>query len=145
MLATPISIHCIAKSGPKISNKRHSFDFSSLIDSHMNGSLNFTEHSDILYSKANQRFGLFKRTCHFVKSINRKIALYLTMVRSIFEHCPYICRPASQTTINRLESLQKRAFKWILNENSASSISYTYSTNHNLILYLIHCICKEVG
>ena len=38
---------------------------------HINGSLNFTEHSDILYSKANQRFGLLKRTCHFVKSINR--------------------------------------------------------------------------
>ena len=39
---------------------------------HINGTLNFTHHSDLLYSRANQRFGLLKRTCHFVKSIQRK-------------------------------------------------------------------------
>ena len=58
------------------------------------------------------------------------------MVRSIFEHCPYIWRPVSATAINKLELLQKRAIKWILNtENYQSQVSY--STNHHL--YLIHC------
>ena len=103
---------------------------------HVNGSLNFTYHSNMLYSKASQRFGLLKRVCHFVKNLDRRRALYLTMVRSIFEHCPYIWRPVSATAINKLELLQKRAIKWILNtENYQSQVSY--STNHHL--YLIHC------
>ena len=37
---------------------------------HVNGTLNFTYHADVLYSKANQRFGLLQWTCHFVKNSN---------------------------------------------------------------------------
>ena len=99
---------------------------------HMNGSLNFTEHSDILYTKAYHRFGLLKKTCRFVKSVYRNRSLYLTMVRSIFEHCHYVWRSSSQTAMNRLESLQKSATKWKLNKNSVSSI--IYSINHHLNL-----------
>ena len=79
----------------------------------MNRTLNFTDHSNFLYGRANQRFGLLKRTCHFVHSIEKKRVLYLTMVRSLFEHCPIIWRPSSDTAVNRLESLQMRAIKWI--------------------------------
>ena len=74
---------------------------------HINGTLNFTYHADVLYSKANQRFGLLQRTCHFVKNSNRKRALFLTMIRSFFEHCPFVWRPSSLTSINKLESIQK--------------------------------------
>ena len=31
----------------------------------MNRTLNFTDHLNFLYGRANQRFGLLKRTCHF--------------------------------------------------------------------------------
>ena len=99
----------------------------------MNGRLNFSHHSDLLYSKANQKLGLLKRTCHFVNNTRMKRTLYLTMVRSTFEHCPIIWRPSSTTTIDRLESIQKRAFKWILND---SHVSYSSSSH----LYLIHCM-----
>ena len=73
----------------------------------MNGSLNFTLHANMLYSKANQKLGLLKRTCHFVNNNRMKRALYLTMVRSIFEHCPIIWRPSSSTVIAKLETIQK--------------------------------------
>ena len=63
----------------------------------MNRTLNFTDHSNYLYGRANQRFGLLKRTCHFVHSIEKRRVLYLTMVRSLFEHCPIIWRPSSDT------------------------------------------------
>ena len=106
---------------------------------HINGTLNFTQHSDLLYSRANQRFGLLKRTCHFVKNIKRKRALYITMVRSLFEHCPYIWRPSSVTVVNRLENLQKRAVKWILGDESSG---VSYSSNYHL--YLIHCKQLEI-
>ena len=98
----------------------------------MNRTLNFTEHAKFLYSKANQRLGLLKRTCHFVSNTNKRGVLYLTMVRSIFEHCPVIWRPSSYTTINRFKILQKRAIKWINQD-----INNSYSSNE--MLYHIHC------
>ena len=59
----------------------------------MNTSLNFNEHAESLYAKANQNFGMLKRNCHFVKNINKRRVLYLTLFRSIFEHCPTVWRP----------------------------------------------------
>ena len=97
----------------------------------MNNTLNFNDHSDSLYSKANQKFGMLKRTCHFVKDTKKRRALYLTLVRSLFEHCPMVWRPASKSTVEKLESLQKRALKWIRDDMAVS-----YSTDD---LYYIHC------
>ena len=37
----------------------------------MNRTLNFTDHLNFLYIRANERFGLLKRTCHFVHSIKK--------------------------------------------------------------------------
>ena len=56
----------------------------------VNRTLNSTEHANSLYSKANQRFGLLKRPCHFIDNTAKRRVLYLTMVRSIFEHCPVV-------------------------------------------------------
>ena len=92
----------------------------------LNRTLNFTEHSNFLYGRANQRFGLLKRTCHFVHSIEKRRVLYL------FEHCPIIWRPFSDTAVNRLQSLQMRAIKWILKDFSVS-----YSCNK--LIYFTHC------
>ena len=98
----------------------------------MNRTLNFTDHSNFPYGRANQRFGLLKRTCHFIHSIEKRRVLYLTMVRSLSEHCPIIWRPSSDTAVNRLESLQMRAIKWI-----SKDFSVSYSSNK--LLYFTHC------
>ena len=39
--------------------------------------LTWTEHSNILYSKANQRLGMLKRNCDFVKNFNKRRVLLL--------------------------------------------------------------------
>ena len=102
----------------------------------MNKTLNFTEHTEKLYATANQRFGLLKRTSHFVNNQKMRRALYLTIVRSIFENCPYIWKPSSFSAINKLESLQKRAIKWINHgENYFTCPSYTANPE----LYYIDC------
>ena len=98
----------------------------------MNNTLNFTEQASALYCKANQKFGLLKRTCHFVKDMNKRRVLYISLVRSIFEHCPIVWRPSANTAINKLESIQKRALKWIKNN---AAISYS----GNDLLYYTHC------
>ena len=69
--------------------------------------LNFNGQADALYAKANQKFGMLKRNCHFVNDMNKRRVLYLTLVRSIFEHCPIVWRPTSSTTVAKLEGLQK--------------------------------------
>ena len=43
----------------------------------VNKSFNFNEHSEKLLIKANQQFGILKRTCHFVTHKNRRRVLYL--------------------------------------------------------------------
>ena len=69
--------------------------------------------------KANQRFRLLKRTCHFVHNKNRKRVLLL------FEHCPIVWRLWSNTVIGRLDSIQKRAIKWIYDNLGSPSDAAT--------------------
>ncbi len=82
---------------------------------HINCKLDWSQHCNILYSRANQRLGLLKRTCYFTTNVKKRRTFYLSQVRSQFEHCTIIWRPSSKTVVEKLESLQKRGFKWILN------------------------------
>ena len=45
----------------------------------------------------------------------QKITFYLTIVRSIFEHCSIIWRPKTKSTnqISSSDAIQKKAIKWI--------------------------------
>ena len=88
----------------------------------------WTEHANFIYSRANQKLGLLKRTCNFVSNFRKRRNLYLTQVRSQFEHCPNIWRPSSITCLERLESIQKRGIKWILND-----ISISFSSIHKYL------------
>ena len=100
--------------------------------------LTWTEHSNILYSRANQRLGMLKRNCDFVQNIQKRRTLYLAQVRSQFEHCPVVWQPHSKTALDKLESIQKRGFKWILNDialPSFSSISFYYHTCKQLNIF----------
>ena len=78
--------------------------------------LNYNEHSLKLYSKASSRLGLLRRALHFVSDQKQKKAFYFAIVRSLFEHCSVVWRPTAETTINKLENIQRRAIKWILSE-----------------------------
>ncbi len=86
----------------------------------INSKLNFNDQCERLYSKAMQQFGLTKRTCHFIRDIRRRRALYLSLIRSQFEHCSPVWRPIHKTMLDKLESLQKRCIKWILSEECYS-------------------------
>ena len=68
---------------------------------------------------------MLKRNCDFVKNAQKRRVLYLTQVRSQFEHCPVVWQPHSKTTLEKLESIQKRGFKWILNDIALPSLSCT--------------------
>ena len=78
--------------------------------------LSWSDQCAALRSKASSRLGLLKRTCHFVDNAKQRRTLYLAMVRSQFEHCSVVWSPSAQTSINKFEAVQKRAVRWILDE-----------------------------
>jgi hypothetical protein len=47
---------------------------------------------------------------------------YLAMVRSqlLLEHCSTVWSPSSSTSIDKSENLQKRAIKWVFDEQYSS-------------------------
>ena len=77
-----------------------------------------------ILSKANQQFGLTKRTCSFVRDVKRRRSLYLTLVRSQFEHCSQIWRPSTKSNLDKLDAFQKKCVKWILSEEFVNYHSY---------------------
>ena len=89
-------------------------------------SLGWKDQCDKVYSKANQNLGLSRRSCHFLVDMNRKRVIYLTLVRSQFEHCSIIWRPTTKSLTKKFEDLQKRALKWILAEEYTSYISHSH-------------------
>ncbi len=74
------------------------------------------EHCDKLVSDANSKLGLLMRTCHFTTDKSKKRALYLSIVRSIFEHCSIIWCPQTAKHLSKFDAIQKRAIKWINGE-----------------------------
>ena len=60
--------------------------------------------------------GIAKRACYFITDNNKRRSLYLSLVRSQFEHCSIIWRPNTETEISAFEKLQRKAIKWIYNE-----------------------------
>ena len=79
----------------------------------INERLDWHEHHDYVLKKGYQMLGMTKRTCHFVFDSGKKRMLYLTLVRSNFEHCSTIWRPVNIVDLRKFEALQKRAIKWI--------------------------------
>ena len=86
----------------------------------VNERFDWQDHHTYILKKASQMFGMGKRTCHFVYDRGKKRSLYLALVRRYFEHCSCVWRPVNSTDITKFESLQRRAMKWINNEEECS-------------------------
>ena len=73
----------------------------------INERFDWHDHNNFILKKGNQMLGTTKRTCHFVFDRGKKRMLYLTLVRSNFEHCSTIWRPVNVVNIQKCEALQK--------------------------------------
>ena len=82
--------------------------------------LSWNMQCEMAVEKATKQFNLLRRTCYFIHDSKQRRALYLILVRSIFEHCCQIWSPQNVATIDMFEKLQKRAIKWILREQHES-------------------------
>ena len=89
--------------------------------------LKWDENISVLCNKASSRLGLMKRTLCFIKNRKQKRAFYLALVRSLFEHNCIVWRPTTSASIYKVESIQKRAVKWILGEQDHHYNELEYS------------------
>ena len=101
----------------------------------MTPKMNWEHQITRLCSQASQKLGLLRRSCFFVNDTKRARNLYITQVRSLFEHCATVWRPTTNNLISKVEGIQKRGIKWILKEEYIS-----YSSE---LLY--YSKCKEVN
>ena len=75
----------------------------------------FKAHQNYILSKAITQFNLLRRTCHYVNNTKKRRTLYITLIRSLFNHCSHIWKPVGSAVVP-FESLQKRCIKWINRE-----------------------------
>ena len=66
--------------------------------------ITWDSHQNSIISKASRQLGL--QTCHFIKNQSQKRALYITLVRSLFEHCGEIWGPNAVVAQNQFEPIQ---------------------------------------
>ena len=92
----------------------------------MNERLRREDHHSKVLNKAHQMLGFTKRTCHFISDTRKRQMLYLSLVRSNFEHASIIWRSTTETAVNEFEQLQRKALKWILKEENLHYDEETY-------------------
>ena len=114
----------IPPSPPNLAKKPSSLSWAFLLFT--NQKLSPIEHQKNFVSKASQRLGLVKRVGVLVKCPLKKKTLYISLVRSLFEHCSQIWRPVTDASALKFERLQKRATKWIFGEMDQSYDHETY-------------------
>ena len=88
--------------------------------------LNWEHQQQYIISKASRQLGLLRRSCHFIKNCTQKRSLYITIVRSLFEHCGEILAPNAVVAEKNLSQSKKNAVKWILNELNVNYIQKDY-------------------
>ena len=76
----------------------------------MTSRFNFKTHQDYIINKVTTQFNLLRRTCHFIGNTKKRRTLYLTLVRSLFNHCSHIWRPVGPAIV-QFEALHKRCIK----------------------------------
>ena len=82
----------------------------------MTSKFTYKAHQEYIIKKATVQFNLLRRTCHYVHNTKKRRTLYLTLVRSIFNHCSHIWKPIDSAVLP-FEALQKRCIKWIFKES----------------------------
>ena len=79
-------------------------------------------HISCAAAKANQRLGFLRRNLRGSPFSLRELA-YTTLVRSSLEYCGSIWDPSSKEEIDMLESVQRRAARWVKGIHGAVSVS----------------------
>ena len=75
--------------------------------------LRFTDHYDVMISKANQILGLVKRMSKDFDELHCMILLYVSYVRSLLEYGSIVWAPYYDIHIDRLEAIQRKFLRYL--------------------------------
>ena len=75
----------------------------------LSAKLSWSEHVTSIVSKANRALGMIRRN---VAPLPAKSQAYQTLVRPHLEYCSSVWDPHSQTDVNRIEAVQRRAARF---------------------------------
>ena len=79
----------------------------------VNSRFKWDDDQKTVLNKAHQMPGTTKRSCDFITDARKPSSLYISLVRSQFEHCSTTWRPATESVISAFDKLQKKAIKWM--------------------------------
>jgi hypothetical protein len=79
--------------------------------------LSWDNHINTCIKKANQRLGFVKRTIGYSCSVEVKLMSYKSLIRPIVEYCSILWSGGTKKQLLKVESLQRRASKFISNDN----------------------------
>ena len=105
-----------SKKSTSISSKSSVRDLGVTVSSN----LSWTQHYDLISTSSYKSLGLIRRTFGQSTSLKAKKLLYITLVRSHLLYCSPVWRPNLIKDITRLEKIQRRATKFILNDYISS-------------------------
>ena len=74
----------------------------------VNSKFKWDHHQQKVLNKAHQMLGITKRTCHFITDQKKRRSLYLSLVRSQFEHCSIIWRPIMKRKSLHLKNSKRK-------------------------------------
>ena len=75
--------------------------------------LNFNKHIDVTCKKANASLAFIRRNTYFCNR-NVKIDAYKTYVLPIMEYAAFVWSPHTSQNINKLETIQRRAARFVM-------------------------------
>ena len=84
---------------------------------HLSSDTKFNAHIDKIYHKANQKLGFLRRNLHSCTREIKHVA-YDSLVRPGMEYCAGVWDPHNKTCINKLESVNTKAARFITNNHS---------------------------
>ena len=103
----------------------------------VNNKLSWTDHTEHILERFTDRFNLVRRTTHFVCNPHQRRTLFLTLVRSLLEHCSPVWAPHSVGLLDSLEAAQKRSIKWVLGVSHLTSWSIQIYHSHLITLNIL--------
>ena len=88
-----------------------------------NNKLQWDQHINNITSKANKTLGFLRRNLK-IPSIRIKEQAYQTLVRPLVEYASSVWDPYTKTEINKIEAVQRRAARYVINNHrNRSSVS----------------------
>ena len=78
----------------------------------LSNSLSWSPHVDVIYNRANSTLGFLRRNLRRCPS-NLKETTYITLIRSVLEYAAPIWDPTLNKDVHKLETVQRRAARFI--------------------------------